>query len=136
MKITAPLLFVLIIAASLSAQEVRESTHDQRLALMQNSFATMGFGHPHSAFVQNGLSGSIEYDELPPSTIVYARNSKTEKETQRLVQLAKECGIYGRWRVIESRKDGRFSPAQIGQAPGDIITIRPGKEPGLSLPIG
>lgn len=36
---------------------------------------------------------------------------------------AKETGLAGQWTVTSSVKDGGFSKAQIGQEPGDIITI-------------
>ena len=36
---------------------------------------------------------------------------------------AKEIGLEGQWIVTSSEKDGEFSEAQIGQKPGDIISI-------------
>ena len=40
-----------------------------------------------------------------------------------LVNAAKEIGLYGQWFVLSGKKDGSFSEAQIGQQPGDVISL-------------
>ena len=34
--------------------------------------------------------------------------------------------LTGHWRVMSVEKNGEFTAAQIGQQPGDVITIKPG----------
>ena len=61
-----------------------------------------------------------------------AQFKKLRAEAIAVIETANDLGIAGRWIVLESKKDGVFSNAQIGQEPGDVITIGDGQIPGQS----
>lgn len=64
-------------------------------------------------------------DEVAPSSSITA------------FAAAKEIGLHGKWFVTFGKKDGHFSEAQIGQQPGDVITMLPKEDArGLTVPVG
>lgn len=74
--------------------------------IIQNVIDSMGLEDPHAR----------EATRLQDELLKSAR-PKT------LIHAAKETGLHGKWRVVSGKKDGLFSPAQIGQQPGDVITL-------------
>ena len=70
-----------------------------------------------------------------PKTLVAAAPPKTAVTTagpKTLIAAAKEVGLHGKWFVLSGEKDGLFSEAQIGQEPGDVISLLPEEDaPGL-----
>ena len=72
-------------------------------------------------------------DALPPS-IVVGRNTGNRRSPAD--QRAIEIGLAGKWIVVSSERDGPFTTAQIGQEPGDIISIAPEELRGPFVAVG
>ena len=53
-----------------------------------------------------------------------------------LIATAKDAGLHGQWYVLAGKKDGRFSQAQIGQQPGDVISMESKENAGKSFVFG
>ena len=47
-----------------------------------------------------------------------------ERHEEAIFERASKTGIAGHWIVNSTDKNGKFSDAQIGQEPGDIISIQ------------
>ena len=94
-------------------------------ALSQNGSLSLIEDSLRFSYKQHGI------DELPPSVVV----GNTGRPMTAAIKRANELGLTGRWIVVSSEKDGMFTTAQIGQEPGDIITI--GQDPsGITVPVG
>ncbi len=91
-----------------------------------------------------GISWSAQVPanpQLSPDYLKELYDSQNEpelKETSNseLVAAASKIGLNGRWIVTDVTVDGKFSDAQIGQQPNDVISIVPGKDNNSPLALG
>jgi len=98
------------------------------------------FSHKEASGKQTG-GHHVETNLAEHPVHAMRRRKATSKKRQKavdsarpksLIATAKEFGLHGQWFVLSGKKDGQFSEAQIGQQPGDVISLLPEEDaPGL-----
>ena len=107
----------LVLAGSqVHAQRINDNGVIQGPTLNSNNYASPDFFVP-------GRSENFRFEE-------------ESDEFATIKAIAEKAGLDGKWIVLDVEKDGEFSKAQIGQEYGDVISIEPGKDPGMPLALG
>lgn len=143
-RFTLALLASLIFSTAASAQDApvigNGSGPGGSLAYIQSALRSFGSDDTtdrnHDQVVTNLEEHPVHAMRRRRAIHMAAESTLRSASPKDLSDTAREIGLHGRWYVLSSKKDGPFSEAQIGQQPGDVISLLPKEDaPGL-FPMG